>query len=322
MYRQLGCLLLTAGCIGAAVGAPPESMLHAEYAAFRAMEHGGDQEMLPSVDTQAVSYYGKIKDYTNVYQVMAETHTTPGPTRRMIWQPQLAVIAASGDYGVISGSEEYVVSSESTYRAPFSFYRDFIFGFNSGLWTAKRAPWGAPRRYYADYINVWQRSGTDQAWRIIQGFFGVQHDRPDSWSPILDEDSPAEQLASMVSSGPGQDPRAAMVAADTSFSALGIRYGQGAAYVRVAAAQLHLFRSGQLPVIGRQAVADIMATVPAVQWVPSGASAAASGDLGCTYGFTYELNDTAHAVKQHMYVHIWRREKDHLELLVALVGSL
>ena len=167
--------------------------------------------------------------------------------------------------------------------------RSGTLGFTSGPYRLADASGRRPPSHGV-YFSVWRR-GADGAWKVAIDA-GIR-------TPIAVADD-ALRPDSLVgaASGPARD--GALAAADARAS------GAPASFEASLAADARWHVDGRAPVIGKRAIARARAAEARdARFVTLGSEAAASGDLGYTYG----RRETGGAPAGH-YVHLWTREGD------------
>lgn len=169
-------------------------------------------------------------------------------------------------------------------------------GYTTGPYEARPRGPSDTTVSHGHYVTVWRRA-SGGAWKAVLDI-GTPHARP----PAL----PLTTRAPGNAPGDATRARALVVRADSSLGAA----GTAGALVPLLAEDARLHRVGSLPLIGAAAVRRALEQSPApFRSTPLGGAAAASGDLGYTYG-SYELmatgNDPA-ASPRGFYLRIWRR---------------
>lgn len=101
---------------------------------------------------------------------------------------------------------------------------------------------------------------------------------------------------------------------DRQFSMMSASDGVKAAFGQFMADSAIMYREGQNPFIGRDAITDLLGGYPAnaeLTWEPWKAEVAESGDLGYTLGqYTYSIPDELTDDRKYFYgnyVSIWRK---------------
>ncbi|MBC7534154.1 MAG: nuclear transport factor 2 family protein [Ferruginibacter sp.] len=110
-----------------------------------------------------------------------------------------------------------------------------------------------------------------------------------------------------------QSAKAALILADKAFSAMSASKGMKNAFVEFIDSNGVLLRPNRLPITGANAIDFLIEqndTAYTLTWEPHFAAAAASGDLGYTYG-VYELHLLSKDTSIYgSYVSIWKKQQD------------
>jgi ketosteroid isomerase-like protein len=135
------------------------------------------------------------------------------------------------------------------------------------------------------------------------------------FQPLLAEEQipVKERLASMKS-----DPSTVLLEVDRAFNRRAQEVGVPAAFVEFAAEDAVMYRNGMDPIIGKEAIAKLLAPEGAsiLIWKPQTADIAESGDLGYTRGsFTLTTAPSADGTPgqgpfEGYYVSIWKKQPD------------
>ena len=107
----------------------------------------------------------------------------------------------------------------------------------------------------------------------------------------------------------------ALMQADRDFSALSVEKGMAAAFDTYMTDSAVMYRNQSLPIVGRAAINARLAGAAGVrlEWEPTFADLAASGDLGYTLGtwtMTVTPAEGEPQVAHGHYVTIWRKQPD------------
>jgi ketosteroid isomerase-like protein len=110
--------------------------------------------------------------------------------------------------------------------------------------------------------------------------------------------------AAVVRAAPADE----IIAADRAFAAAAQARGTPAAFVEFAAPDAIMFRPGIGPIKGHDAIGHTLHGDPAasLEWWPEAAEAAASGDLGYSWGY-YRYTPREGKTGTGNYVSVWRR---------------
>jgi ketosteroid isomerase-like protein len=164
--------------------------------------------------------------------------------------------------------------------------RSGALGFTSGPFTLTD-PTGARPPGHGVYFSVWRR-GTDGVWKVAADA-GIRTPQA-----VVD----GALLPDPVLASPSDTPVQGLDSADAAVS------GESAAFAAMLANDARWHVDGRAPVIGREAIAAARASdTRKLQFVTLGREAAASGDLGTTYG-RYDAGDAPAGY----YLHVWNRD--------------
>lgn len=116
-----------------------------------------------------------------------------------------------------------------------------------------------------------------------------------------------------------------LLKADRDFSALSVREGMHKAFLAFVADSGVLLRDKAWPVVGRNALADLLSrssdTSFVLTWEPAYEKIAASGELGYTYGFsTLRVKATGEEFRG-CYLTVWEKQADGSWKFVLDVGT-
>jgi ketosteroid isomerase-like protein len=201
------------------------------------------------------------------------------------WEPRVGDVAASNDIGWLTGPSTIV---DHTATQP------------------------VPR--FGNYLSVWRRQ-PDGKWRVYIDV-GVN-------VPELPTFEPGFTRMPLGSRYTGQDGKGAatrtLAQADKSLNDRISAAGAATAYAERTTAGSRLHRPGLRPAVGPDAVAAwARANAATMSAVSTAAEAAASGDLGYSYG-TYAV--TAPASQKGAYVRVWTRDASGTWFVVADVAQ-
>jgi ketosteroid isomerase-like protein len=238
--------------------------------AARALVVGWKQAFLEYFADDAVGF-----DAERVAPAKELVGRQPDPARdsKLMWEPRYGDIASSGDLGYLTGPVRRIVPGRNGGQPFHSLY--------ASVW--KRQPDGA--------FKVIMDMGvpTPAAVPFADGF--VRARRTDVWNGRSTRDASVRSL---------RDTDAALTNA--------ARAGQVDAYRGHLADAARFHRPEQMPVVGLDAILVWLQKQPAYASGSSGfADAAASGDLGYTYG-RYALRDARGSAG--FYVRVWTRGGD------------
>jgi ketosteroid isomerase-like protein len=200
-----------------------------------------------------------------------KTYTAePEPKITLNWGPIFADVSAAGDLG-----------------------------YTTGPWTISEDKAGAKPLRYGHYMSVWRRKSS-KPWRVAIDL-GINHDKPGQLTDQVLTPSP--------SSKPASGGRAALLAADWAFSNASKSRGFAKAFFDFAAPGVRVYRRPHLPYTTPAEVRTaIEAIADPITWSPAGGEAAASGDLGYTYGIVRSPGDRG--VEKAAYCRVWKMQPD------------
>lgn len=211
--------------------------------------------------------------------------TRPQPAGfQLLWEPRYGDVAASGDLGYLTGPSETIVP-------------------------------GQPPRY-GNYFSVWKRQA-DGEYRVILDVGGN--------TPAKAAYAPGFTRAPSSGTWKGSMSKAAseqsLMAADQAFSVAIAKSGATAAYTAALHPAARFQRMGFEPIASRHgAVEWLEKHVKAWTTEPIKAEAAASGDLGYTWG-KYNVTPTDRAAYTGYYVRVWTRDAQGKWTVVAEVAT-
>ncbi len=192
----------------------------------------------------------------------------------LVWDPDHAVMSASGDMGWTTG--------------PWTFRTD----------SAQTEP-----AAYGQFVTVWRRQ-PDGIWRASIDA-GIGHDP----APSVVTQRVIRTLSPRVPGG--RRPlaeRKSLWQADAEFVKLARAQGPAAALAAFAASDVVVLREGATRWIGAAGRDSVATREPAVDMMSTAQFMSQAGDLGYTYG-TYTVPALASApARAGHYVHIWERD--------------
>jgi ketosteroid isomerase-like protein len=212
---------------------------------------------------------------------------TPGPARqrlkdnpkafppgmKLLWEPRVGDVAASGDMGYLTGPTEMSVP-------------------------------GKPAEY-GNYFSVWKKQ-TDGKYRVILDIGANQPEKP----AFADGFVRSAATATYKGEDTKAAAEAGLLAADKAFGAAIVSNGATAAYLATMHEAGRLHRSGYLSMTSAKAAAEWMtAHVKAMTSEPGRSETAASRDLGYTWGAFTMTSSTDQADKGY-YIRVWTRRAD------------
>jgi ketosteroid isomerase-like protein len=238
--------------------------------AARALVVGWKQAFLEYFDDGAVAFNG---DQTEPAKDQFRRQPDPPKDRRLIWEPRYGDIAASGDFGYLTGPVRRIVPGQNN---------------------------GQP--FHSIYASVWKRQA-DGSFKVVMDM-GVP-----TPGPVMFADGFTAARRTDVYAG-RTTPEAAIKSLKDTDAALtnAARGGQMEAYRGHLAQDVRFHRPEVMPIVGPDAVLTWLAGQPGYA---SGearyAETSMAGDLGYTYG-TYVLKGDPAA--RGFYVRVWTRGRD------------
>ena len=196
----------------------------------------------------------------------------PATPARLEWDPDHAVMSASGDMG-----------------------------WTTGPWTYRRDSTDLQPIAYGQFVTVWRKQ-PDGSWRASIDA-GIGHA-----PPSIGMTEPSLRTLPAMPAG-WRKPlaeRKSLWQTDAEFVKVARAEGPAAALLKYAAFDVVVLRDGAQRWIGVTAVDSIAAREPKVDMMSTAQFMSQAGDLGYTYG-TYVAPREADADSGH-YVHIWERD--------------
>lgn len=206
-----------------------------------------------------------------------QEHPVPPSDKKplLAWQPNFAVMAASGDMGLSTG--------------PWEFKGDIKDAKPSG---------------YGHFVTVWKKQA-DGSWKFAVDL-GISH--PESggpqalWHPTETATNTTEKTVATEVALKGLLVRDRVMSLET------VRGGLVRAFEAFASPEVRLYRNASLPFVGRDASVTALSKMKG-QFVsqPISGDVSRAGDLGYTHG-TYEITDAKKVVERGSYVRIWKMQ--------------
>jgi ketosteroid isomerase-like protein len=204
-------------------------------------------------------------------------HPVPPSDKKplLAWQPNFAGMSASGDMG-----------------------------FTTGPWEAKPDVNDPKPSAYGHFVTVWKKQ-PDGTWKFVVDL-GISH--PQSGGPQTLW-HPTEKVESTSTSVESAKAVKALVDRDRILSLAALEYGLAKAFESHASPDVRVYRTGNIPFIGRSASEEALKKISGkLKSQPIGGDVSRAGDLGYTHG-TYEISDAADkVVERGSYVRIWRNQ--------------
>jgi len=204
-------------------------------------------------------------------------HPVPPSDKKplLAWQPNFAGMSASGDMG-----------------------------FTTGPWEAKPDVNDPKPSAYGHFVTVWKKQ-PDGTWKFVVDL-GISH--PQSGGPQTLW-HPTEKVEPSTTTVESAKAVKALVDRDRILSLAALEYGLAKAFESHASPDVRVYRTGNLPFIGRSASEEALKKMSGkLKSQPIGGDVSRAGDLGYTHG-TYEISDAADkVVERGSYVRIWRNQ--------------
>jgi len=204
-------------------------------------------------------------------------HPVPPSDKKplLAWQPNFAGMSASGDMG-----------------------------FTTGPWEAKPDVNDPKPSAYGHFVTVWKKQ-PDGTWKFVVDL-GISH--PQSGGPQTLW-HPTEKVEPSTTTVESAKAVKALVDRDRILSLAALEYGLAKAFESHASPDVRVYRTGNLPFIGRSASEEALKKMSGkLKSQPIGGDVSHAGDLGYMHG-TYEISDAADkVVERGSYVRIWRNQ--------------
>ena len=208
---------------------------------------------------------------------MIEHPVPPSDKKSLLaWQPKFAGMAASGDMG-----------------------------FTTGPWEAKEDIKDEKPQAYGHFVTVWKKQA-DGSWKFVVDL-GISHPQSGGpqtlWQPVATNKDisfkPVDQASALKE----------LLDRDRQFSAELVKEGLAKTFLAYASSEIRLYLAGELPYVGSQAVAEVLAKKkPRIKWDLINGDVSRAGDLGYTHG-TYEVtHDSKDVNERGSYVRIWQKQ--------------
>jgi len=284
-------LALLVAAQGPRARSPLEAMVATERAfAKMSEEKGTDPSFLAFIADDGILFRPKA---VKGKQWLID-HPRPATDKRswLKWEPTFAHMARAGDMGYTFGPWEY----------------------RSDIKDAEAAAFG-------HFLTVWTKQ-PDGTWKFAIDL-GISHSEPGSPIPTLqlsnNYKAPAKSRKVNIDA-----ERAALMARERAASASGSKMGaQVAFFVNNSIRDVHVFREGKLPFVGRLPAMEVLDPRPnAWSWDVEFVDVSQSGDLGYSYG-TYKLAALgAKPAETGNFLRIWRKEGGVWKIAVDLANPI
>ncbi len=255
------------------------SLIEAERSFAKLSEQKGIREaFLTFLAEKAIVFRPGPVEGRPVYEAL-----DPAYPALLIWEPELAEVAASGELGYTTGPYRNSPSREVE-----------------------------PTRF-GHYVSIWKKQ-PNGAWRVILDI-GVQHDRPRSAGPVSAVSAPqASKTFEALSPDALREEERAFGERAGSFEKEVALRGSRKALSVFGTDEIRVYRPGHFPSVGKRAFEAI---------VPSGAGRIAPGserrnaayhiglawsaDLAYCYG-SFEISKDRSVAETTAYLRIWRKD--------------
>lgn len=277
---SIGAASLLAACASAPV-APPDSKLEDLFVAERSFasvstEHGVRAAFLEYFARDGVDFRpgpGLMRE-----RMLARPAPADPLTFILDWSPQAGAVARSADLG-----------------------------FTTGPYSLRNQRDASVATRYGYYFSIWKRE--NGVWRVAvdAGVSTPGAPEPESRSAVAGESkTPSPWLPPWATRrGRGQE---ALLALEHEPRSLDPEPADAPSYFELLTGSVRLLRENSYAVLGADAVRKTLAAAGrTVQWTPAGSGAAASDDLGYTYGRYARMHGAAEEAVGY-YVHVWQRD--------------
>ena len=222
----------------------------------------------------------------------------PAPSTKrplLAWEPSFAELARAGDLGYTFGPWEFKPDIKD--EKPIA---------------------------YGHFITVWQRQ-TDGSWKFAVDL-GVEHSQLTNTKKSWEVPADYKQASWRPEKLDLQAGRAALIEIDREFSQKSSASGADKAFLAYSASNVTLFRNNHYPLLGRQAIGEVLATNTSsvLTWQPMASDLSRSGDLGYTHG-TYTIknkNEPEKVIERGNYLRIWKKYKNDWKVVVDVANPL
>lgn len=253
-----------------------DSLVKAEQAfAQSSKETGIKASFLEYLDNESIVFRPQP-----VNGIQATKGSKPSPAS-LLWAPECAGIAASGEMG-----------------------------FTTGPWEYRPAGIEDTVVYYGHFISVWKKE-QDGNWKVVLDIGVSNPPQPG----LLDQATVVREHIGENSNKRGIDideERLNLLILDRECSQIAANAGMPGFYRVYGSDSLRFFRDGILPVTGQQSAGEYYSDHPGLlSWVPFDAVVSNSADLGYTYGSIQLKPDSSDDQKDEYgyYVRIWRKRQ-------------
>ena len=188
-----------------------------------------------------------------------------------------------------------------TWRPTFaSISRSGELGYTTGPWESSKARDIQKPGAFGHFVTIWQKN-KDGVWKVALDV-GLNHPQAEAAET---------EIKTYVPNSPNPHPESASADLEKTQRSFAdsLKEGEADAITDNASDDIRLYRSGQLPAVGKRAAEKMLAEEDAkTTRTPRGAGTSDPLDLAYEYGeFTSEQN---HASQHGIYLCIWRLESD------------
>ena len=195
----------------------------------------------------------------------------------LTWEPIVADIAQSGDFGYTSGPSVWTDHS-----------------------PAKRPP------YYGFYFSIWKKS-LGQGWKVA---FDVGTEMPGPYTGSREFRAPTASRRTSTSPGMSSaDEHRDLMNAERKFLEASLRNGAASALDAFMDEGTRVYREKHEPLVGKNTIRPYFVGAPYLStWKAINSDVASSGDLGYVYG-SYEVRASGNGVDERgYYLRVWKRD--------------
>jgi len=277
-YVTMLCFILSIifanGCVRKS-DAPSDlaAMVATEYAFSNlSVQKGIKEAFLTYLSDDAILFRPQPVNGKQVHQ------QRPASPAGLVWWPIFADISRAGDMGCSTGPWEF--KRDSTEAEPLAF---------------------------GHFVSVWKKQA-DGSWRVaLDG--GSSHARPETKAAGLDTVALMSVKSNPSASVDTSAAHAELLDADRAFSTSSAELGFSQAFLQRALDEVRLYREGEFPVVGKEAVHAALADISGeLTWAPTAGGVARSGDFGYTYGVAqHRAGDGNGGISKSTYMRIWKK---------------
>lgn len=190
-------------------------------------------------------------------------------------------------------------------------------GFTTGPWESKSDRKDPKPSAYGHFVTVWKKQ-SDGSWKF-EVDLGISHPQSGGpqtlWHPT---DQPAKTKTADVDTAKALKT---LVDRDRILSLASLDQGLSKALIAHSSPDIRVYRTGNLPFIGREASAAALEKIKGqFKSQPLGGDVSRAGDFGYTHG-TYDLTDADNKVTERgSYVRIWRKQDGVWRVLLDVIN--